>query len=275
MTGRNAIIHYLKYASNQNNYDASFLLGKIYYEGKYVTQNIDTAIKYLELVVEKNYPNAKYLLGKIYLEDNARRDIAKSIKLLESSAFFDNPFVEFLLFEFYNDGRFISKDSEKAFFYLNKSIKKEYHKALYHYGLICCNKYSPIYNIKKAKLSFKKAAILGDYDALYQLGLLYYAEIDNKNKIEKLFSSLEFCAEQNNPNACYYLGMIYYNKDNKKNVSRDSKKSIKYFEQALKLNHPNASTLLGVIYYENIEIFHDISKSIYYLSLAPSNILSV
>lgn len=217
---------------------------------------------------------AKYLLGKIYLEDSARMDVAKSIKLLESSAFFDNPFAEFLLFEFYNDGRFISKDAEKAFFYLYKSIKNEYNKALYHYGLICCNKYSPLYNIKEAKLSFKKAAILGDYDALYQLGLLYYAEIDNKKKIKKLFSSLEFCAEQNNPNACYYLGMIYYNKDNKKNVSRDSKKSIKYLEQALKLNHPNASTLLGVIYYEDIEVVRDIPRSIYYLSLAPYNIYS-
>lgn len=78
----------------------------------------------MELVVEKNYPNAKYILGKIYLEDSARRDIAKSIKLLESSAFFDNPFAEFLLFVYYNDGRFISKDAEKAFFLFIKINKK-------------------------------------------------------------------------------------------------------------------------------------------------------
>ena len=58
-------IYYLTLAANQNDLRAQFILGDIYYNGKYVKRDINYAIHYFTLAANQNDANAHLMLSKI------------------------------------------------------------------------------------------------------------------------------------------------------------------------------------------------------------------
>ena len=55
----NKAIHYFTLAANQNNPEAQFNLGFIYYEGKYIKRDINKSIHYYTLIKKKKKKKKK------------------------------------------------------------------------------------------------------------------------------------------------------------------------------------------------------------------------
>ena len=69
------------------NPDAQYILGIIYYEGKYVKRDIDKSIQLLTLAADQNYPDAQLFLGYIYFTGKfVTSDISKSIYYFTQAA---------------------------------------------------------------------------------------------------------------------------------------------------------------------------------------------
>ena len=57
----------LEKASILGNAEAMYILGELYFEGKYIEKDLSRAFEYYKQASEKKYPKALYELGMLYL----------------------------------------------------------------------------------------------------------------------------------------------------------------------------------------------------------------
>ena len=62
-------MRWLKTAAQSGNSYAAYRLGKEYYRGKNVAQNLATAAKWFDRAAQDGNQYAQYMLGKLYLMD--------------------------------------------------------------------------------------------------------------------------------------------------------------------------------------------------------------
>ena len=68
-------------AADQNELNSQYFLGIIYYEGKYLTHNIDKAIQYFSLAQSQDYSLTKNIIQFIFYENTYHKnDIEKIIR---------------------------------------------------------------------------------------------------------------------------------------------------------------------------------------------------
>ena len=79
-------------AAFQDHPKAQFILGTIYYENKYVRQDIQKAIQFLTLAANHDISDAHYLLGCIFYEGKyIKQDVNKAISHLTLAANLNHP----------------------------------------------------------------------------------------------------------------------------------------------------------------------------------------
>ena len=164
-----------KYKINKNDPKVQLDLGYIYYEGKYVDQNIDKAINYLSLAAKQNDSISQFKLGVIYEE-----------------------------------GKYIKQDINKAIHYYSLAADKNHPMAVYYLGLIYEEGKYLISNINKAISYYLRAANLNNPKAQFKLGYFYYAGKYLNNDITKAIHYYSLAADQNYTNAQLCLGAVYY-----------------------------------------------------------------
>ncbi|WMI82431.1 MobP3 family relaxase [Anaerotignum sp. MB30-C6] len=117
-------IEYLKTASDSGNPFAQYALAKLYYEGKYIGQDISKAIELFTYSAEQDNEWSDYRLGKIYLTEDNFKDITSATRWLKQSAEKGNQFAQYVLGKLYLKGEEIPKDVEKALQYLTSSAEQ-------------------------------------------------------------------------------------------------------------------------------------------------------
>ena len=260
------VIHNFSLADEQNDPEAQFNLGTIYYEGRYINRDIKKAIHYLSLAAEQNHPKAQFNLGAIYYEGRyINRNINKAIHYFSLAAEQNDPEAQFILGYMYYKGQYINCDINKAIHYFSMAADQNHQNAQFYLGVIYNEGRYINRNINKAIHNFSLAADQNDSVAQFNLGYMYYEGQYTNFDISKAIRYFTLAAGQNDPKAQFYLGIIYYEG---RYVNRDINKSIHYFTLAANQNHPKAQFYLGVIYYEGRYVNCDINKSIYYFSLA-------
>ena len=101
---------------------AEYLLGKLYYQGEDITQDISKAVYHLERAFAVGNQFAAYQLGKIYL--NELQDTDKAVFYLKAAAEEGNPYAQYQLGKLYLYGNGVEKDVALAYEYLIESAKK-------------------------------------------------------------------------------------------------------------------------------------------------------
>ena len=197
-------------AANQNDSDAQFKLGLIFYSGEYIARDINKSIHYLTLAANQSNSKALYFLGIFYYSNEyLTRDIHKSIHYLTLASYQNDSDAQCFLGSIYHDNEYIPRD-------INKSI---------HY--------------------FTLAANQNNSNAQYFLGKLYYeGEIVTLN-INKSIYYLTLAANQNNRFSQFILGCIYYEG---LHIDYDIEKAIYYFKEVSCFNNQYAKNNLGIIY---------------------------
>ena len=115
---------YLKTASDSGNPFAQYALAKLYYDGKYIGQDISKAVELFTYSAEQDNEWSEYRLGKIYLTEDNFKDITSATRWLKQSAEKGNQFAQYVLGKLYLKDEEISKDVEKALQYLTSSAEQ-------------------------------------------------------------------------------------------------------------------------------------------------------
>ncbi|MEB3004321.1 tetratricopeptide repeat protein [Capnocytophaga sp. G2] len=77
----------LEKASILGNAEAMYILGELYFEGKYIEKDLSRAFEYYKQASEKKYPKALYELGMLYLRGEiVNKNIAKAEEFIKKSA---------------------------------------------------------------------------------------------------------------------------------------------------------------------------------------------
>lgn len=104
---------------------ASYALGKIYLEGKYVVKDINQAVIFLMKSEEENNQCASYQLGKLFLQGKEiAKDSGRAVAYLTKAAEQGNQFAQYILGKLYLLGKDVPRDIELAIKWLTKSAEQ-------------------------------------------------------------------------------------------------------------------------------------------------------
>ncbi len=104
---------------------ATYLLGKLFLDGKVVSKNIGQAIRYLTMSAEENNEWASYQLGKLFLlGKEITKDTDQAVQYLTASSEQGNQFAQYLLGKTYLLGKDVSRDRELAVKWLTQSAEQ-------------------------------------------------------------------------------------------------------------------------------------------------------
>jgi len=104
---------------------ATYLLGKLFLDGKVVLKDISQAIRYLTMSAEENNEWASYQLGKFFLQGKEiTKDTDQAVQYLTASSEQGNQFAQYLLGKTYLLGKDVSRDRELAVKWLTQSAEQ-------------------------------------------------------------------------------------------------------------------------------------------------------
>ncbi|KAK8850175.1 hypothetical protein M9Y10_018298 [Tritrichomonas musculus] len=262
----NKSIHYLTLSSDQNNSDAQYFLGKIFFSGKYFSRDIKKSIHYLTLSSNQNNSDAQLFLGAIFFVGKyVSQDINKSIYYLTLSSNQNNSDAQYLLGGIYCDGICISQDIDKTIYYLTLSSNQNNSNAQFILGKIYFDGKYITRDINKSIDYLTLSSNQNNSDAQYLLGKIYFFGTYIVKDVNLSIKYFKLSSQQNNSDAQCILGALYFDGIY---ITRDINKSIDYLTLSSNQNNSDAQYILGLIYYYGEHISQDINKSIYYLTLS-------
>ena len=98
---------------------AQFILGRLLYKGEVIPKDIKKAAEWLDRAAAQKNPYAAYLAGKIYLTEDEVKDIQIAIRSFIIAAENGNDYAEYQLGKIYLYGKDVSRDTDKAMYYLH------------------------------------------------------------------------------------------------------------------------------------------------------------
>jgi hypothetical protein len=104
---------------------ATYLLGKLFLDGKVVLKDISQAIRYLTMSAEENNEWASYQLGKLFLQGKEiTKDTDQALQYFTTSSEQGNQFAQYLLGKTYLLGKDVSRDRALAVKWLTQSAEQ-------------------------------------------------------------------------------------------------------------------------------------------------------
>lgn len=125
-------VKYYEFAANEGNAQAQYLIGDIYFHGRY-NSRIDQpqAVYYFNLSAEQNYQFALVMLGKLYFDGNKTARIKKNYKTAKNyfdraNNLYSDKEAQYYLGLIYFKAYKVKKDTEKAKNLFLESCDQEY-----------------------------------------------------------------------------------------------------------------------------------------------------
>ncbi|UDQ97271.1 tetratricopeptide repeat protein [Lentisphaerota bacterium WC36G] len=245
--------------------NAFFLLGSIYNDNN-DKKRLLKAMQYFQKAAELGHIESTNNIGYAYLNgrggfelnyEKARQCFEKIIKHMQHKYALRN------LAIIYEEGLGVKIDSKKALDYYVASAKA---------GLLISYIDATKLSIKtkqgdKAFLYAQKALPSETAQAYNNLAVCYFNGLGTEKDYQKAFEYSTKASELKYYKANLLLAMYYI--DDKHNISRDIKKAVKLYQQALKSGHYRAAAVLGKIYDVDDEI-KDVDLAIKYYKIAAN-----
>lgn len=155
----------------KNNPVEAYILGRLMFDGDYVSKNINNGISLIDFSASKGYPEALNFLSKYY---QTKGDLLKSTYFIEQSAAFENPLAIYSLGYRYSRGIGVYPNKIKAIELLQKS--KIYMPSAYHELALISLKDG---NVSKFLELSNQARQKKYWYANIDIALLYLGQINN------------------------------------------------------------------------------------------------
>ncbi|KAK8872100.1 hypothetical protein M9Y10_007859 [Tritrichomonas musculus] len=265
-------LSYLENAANQDHQISQFILNTILTDKNYVIKDANKAIDYLFDLESKTHSIlAQFILGNLFYNgEYVSMNMNKVIEFFTNTAKFI-PNAAYNLGTIYSDGKYIAKDNEKAIYYYQLAAKRNFPLAQLELNQMLNTNFENsclASNDNKLIESLTKRSELNDSNAQFMLGKIYIEGKHVPIEIDKGINYLNKSAEQNNSHALYYLGMIY---EKGQFVQRDINKAINLYTNSANLNHAEAQFMLGEIYGTGKYGPKNINLSLHYYTLSANN----
>ncbi|MDO4698110.1 MAG: hypothetical protein Q4A60_05470 [Pasteurellaceae bacterium] len=192
---------------------------------------------------------AKTLLDIINEAENPFKPYP-TLKALQTAAQKGNAEAQFLLANFYIEGKHLKKDPKKAFQLLQKAAKQNVIEAFDKLGLLYMNGFGVKKNTIKAREWFQKAALKGNAQGQHHLASIYLEGIGVKINKNKALDWFKKAAEQNFAPAQLELAKLYLITEE---IKQDIDAGIYWLTKSAEQKEPDAIKWLGDIYFYGIE----------------------
>ncbi|ANB51117.1 putative sel1-like repeat-containing protein [Powai lake megavirus] len=165
-------------SADQNNKYGLINLARFYEDGNGVLLDIDKATKLLEQAAYQNLPNAQYYLGKIYMTRDPR-NLELAFKYYEQAANQNHTNAQYWLAIFYKTGKYVSKDNQKAIYWLTLAANQGLNSAkiklaeMYTQGIYVEQDYQKAFELLNSSIYDDGTNYYYDYIAMSELARMY------------------------------------------------------------------------------------------------------
>lgn len=229
----------LKKASLQNNANAQYTLGKMYYQGNGVPLNKKNGFTLIEKSAKNKFPDAQYDLAKIYFSQKNQKIQKAGIYWLKQSVKSNKIEACSDLYKIYNSGLLVEKNIFLHKKYLSCSAENKDEEAM----LLLASYYETGKYFKKNEATShiwhgKLKAMKNETGTFKHSIFILKNTPRDKDKTKIAIQGLNTISEKN-MDAAMLLGEIYKNGLYKTPIS--NKKAIKAFENAKRMGNNNAA----------------------------------
>ena len=228
------------------NVDSQFQLGKMYFTGQGIKQDLCKAFNWWKTAAEHNEPKSQLCLSCMYrYGDIVEINKEYADELYDKSTYYLEYSIENNIIDMYNEFRNIEKDTDVVELYWTASF------------------FDRDGNYKQAKRYYERAMSLGDISAKVGLGILYLYGNGVKKNYKKAYELFYEAAQQNSDFAQWLIGTMY-----EEGVSQDYKLAKEWYEKASSNGSSSALVSLGELYEKGLGVAKDYDKAIYWYTKA-------
>jgi len=220
--GYNIINKYIK--TRKDDSLAQYLMGRMYYYGRGVTQDYKKAVEWFTKAAEQGNAKGQNNLGVLY-----------------------------------ENGKGVTKDKAKAVEWYTKSAEQGYATGQNHLGAMYRKGYGVTTDDKKAFEWYTKSAEQGYAGGQSNLGVMYRIGQGVTKDYKKAFEWFTKSAEQGYARGQCSLGVMY---DNGYGVTKDYKKAVEWFTKTAEKGYARGQCNLGVMYENGKGVTKDYKKAI-------------
>lgn len=259
--------------SAEGNYKyAQYSLAGLYYHGKGVEQNHETAFSLYTRSADQGFPYACFELGKMLRDgigcakdrqDSDRRFVEAFLGFVSLEEQSHDDKLQYRLGWMLQNGIGTEKDEARAKEYFEKAASVGNPFACYQLAkLILADVEAASQEVEKALGYLKKAVMAENLYAAYLLGKLYEKGQHVPQNIAEAIRLYTMAATQDNDFAAYRLGKLYLGGEG---VLKDVDRAVHWLTFAADRKNQFAEYTLGVLYLKGEDVPKDIPKALEYL----------
>lgn len=259
MKGRKMNIKELIDRADKGDPESQLAVGKAYYIGEEIPENLEKAALYLRKAFESNLPEAQFYLGLVIGSENGRNNRNEALKLLMKAAESGLAKAQCAVGEYYENGWGTERDYAKALKWYKKSADQGYSFGQYRLGLLYYEGQGTTKNMKLAAEFFAEAAKVDDVDAQAMLGACYING-DGLPKDQKLaFYWTNKAAEAGHFGAQHNLALMY---ENGEGVEISTQKALEWYKKSADQGFDEAQRCVGFYYLYGLHYPQDIKEAL-------------
>ena len=267
-----ALENYIEAEKENENATAEYRIGRMYFNGMGIEENVSEAVKWLEKAALNHNATAAYQLYKIYSDGNLiEADFEKASAFLKMACLLENPYAQYTL----GNIELENGNIERGIKLLNESADKEMSFACYKLGGIYSSDEYGLLDETASQEWYSKALNLfkSDYKdrpndiTSCRLGNMYLNGQGTEQDVNKAVEWLNKAAKQNNPDALYQLGYIYGSEEYS---IADTELSQNYYQKSLAIYKTSfdetpdgkAAYRIGTFYHYGLGVERSIDEAV-------------
>ena len=255
--------------AQQGDADAQFNLGKMYYDGKGVSQDYAQAHSWLLKAAEQGHARAQNGIGLLYEYGyGVSQDYAQAVAWYRKAAEQGFARGQYNLGVMYYNGNGVKQNYAQAVAWYRKAAEQGYASAQCDLGYMYDKGNGVTQDYAQAVAWYRKAAEQGYARAQYNLGVMYYNGNGVKQDYAQAVAWYRKAAEQGYANAQGNLGVCYHNGQG---VAQDYAQARYWYLKAAEKNNKHAQNNLGVLYHNGYGVKQDYSMAMMWYKRAAAN----
>lgn len=257
-------------AAQHNVIDAQYALGSMYCVGKGTEKNISEARKWFLLAAENGKTSAQYELARISrFATEPLRNYEEALRWYLSAATQGHELAQYELGQMYIQGIGVERDEVQAHRWFLQSAEQDYLYAQYHTAKLYCESESIPQDQEKALYWFSKAAKNGAGDAMYELGKYYLNNNDDPENNAEAIRWLTDAGQRGRIEAIFLLAELYLY--GTKDTAKDENHALHWYEKAARLGSNEAQQRVAAMYAHGTGTKIDNKQAWMWLTIAGNN----
>jgi len=243
------ILRLFKLASEHNVWKSSCALGQMYYKGKYVTKNDDTAMMHFDRAIRDIGKNdkirSKFIpsIAQIYIKEGRINDVIKLGKIIPRNTLAK----KILASELIGSDNINGINKAIRLYTDHDEVKKDMYLT-YHIGKLYRSGTNVEQDLPKAFEMLKQVADAGYSSAMIRIAIMYKnGEGVNQND-KKAFKLFKKAFEKGKPKASYYLAVMY---ENGEGVKQDLDEALSQYKHAASIGNSDASLKIATMIHKD------------------------